>query len=89
MPLTNTASAHSKSSLVAGPMRGQIGRDQQQPLRRHESLNAVGQGIGVLERAERRRIAGKDAQDTPRRFNALSSHQISSATSSNNYTNTN
>ena len=75
MPLTNTASAHSKSSLVAAtdilvdeadlPVRRQIGRDQQQPLRRHEGLDAVGQGIGVLERTERRRVARKHAQDAP------------------------
>src|SRR5690348_8641136 len=38
------------------PMRGQIGREHQQSLRRHESFLAVGQGVGMLERAERRRI---------------------------------
>ncbi len=60
------------------PVRRQIGRDQQQALRRHEGLHAVGQRIGVLERTERRRIARKDAQDAPYRFDAFSSHQTSS-----------
>ena len=89
MPLTNTASAHSKSSLAGGadvlvdeadrPVGRQIGRDQQQPLRRHERLDAVGQRIGVFERAERRRVAREDAQDAPYRLNAFSSHQTSSS----------
>src|SRR6185295_673053 len=42
------------------PVRGQIVRDQQQTLRRHEGPYPVGQGIRILERAERRRIARKD-----------------------------
>ena len=93
MPLTNTASAHSKSSLVAGrrfssmkrtgQFAGQIGRDQQQALRRHEGLDAVGQRIGMFEGAERRRVARKDAEDAPDRLNAFSSHQTSSAQSRN------
>src|SRR6266852_164385 len=60
------------------PIRGQIGRDQQQALRRHEGPHTVSQGIRVLERAERRRVARKDAQDAPHCFNALSSHRPSS-----------
>ncbi len=63
------------------PVRRQISRDQQQTLRRHEGLDAVGQGIGVLERSKRRCIARKNAQDAPCRFNTLSSHQISSKSS--------
>ena len=75
MPLTKTASAHSKVfrrrradvfvDETDRPVRGHIGRDQQQALRRHEGLDAVGQRIGVFERAERRRVARKDAQDPP------------------------
>ena len=34
------------------PMLGQIGGDQQQPLGRHESPDAAGQGIGIFECAE-------------------------------------
>ena len=60
------------------PVLREIGRDQQQALRRHERLHAVGQRIGVLERTERRRIARKDAQDAPCRLDAFSSHQTSS-----------
>ena len=60
------------------PVGGQIGRDQQQPLRRHEGLDTVGQRIGIFEGAERRRVARKDAQDAPHRFNALSSHRTTS-----------
>src|SRR3984957_12575143 len=63
------------------PVRGQIGRDQQQTLRRHEGLDAIGQGISVFECAERRRIARKDAQNAPHRLNTLSSHRVSSAAS--------
>src|SRR6266851_6633083 len=63
------------------PVRGQISRDQQQALRRHESLDAVGQGIGVLKRSKRRCIARKNAQDAPCCLNTLSSHQISSKSS--------
>jgi hypothetical protein len=60
------------------PVRGQIGCDQQQALRRHEGPHAVSQGIRVLERAERRRVARKDAQDAPRGLDALNSHRTSS-----------
>ena len=60
------------------PVRRQIGRDQQQALRRHEGPDTVGQGIRVFERAERRRIARKNAQDAPHRFDAFSSHRTSS-----------
>ena len=56
------------------PVFGQIGRDQQQPLRGHEGLNAVGQRIGVFERAKGGRVARKDAQDTARNASAFSSH---------------
>ena len=89
MPLTNTASAHSKSSSVAGrrfsstkrtcQLLRQIGRDHQQALRRHEGLDAIGQGIGIFERAEGRRVARKDAQNAADRLDALNSHQTSSA----------
>ncbi len=58
------------------PMLRQIGRDQQQPLRRHEGLDAVSQGIGVFEGAERRRIARKDAQDAPDVLYAFNSHRL-------------
>jgi len=60
------------------PIGGQIGRDQQQALRRHEGLNAVGQRIGVFQRAERGRIAREHAQNAPYRLNALGSHRTSS-----------
>src|ERR1700674_504685 len=63
------------------PTGGEISGDQQQTLRRHERLDAVGQRIGMFECAERRRIARKHAQDAAHRLNALSSHQNSSATS--------
>ena len=43
----------------------QIGGDDQDALRRHEGAHAVGQLVGVLERAEGRGIARKDAQDAP------------------------
>ncbi len=87
MPLTKTASAHSKSSSVAGrrfssmnwtgQFSGQIGRDQQQALRRHEGADAVGQGIGVFECAEGRGVAREDAQNTPDRSVAFSAHRTS------------
>src|SRR5207237_1391400 len=60
------------------PVSRQIGRDKQQALRRHEGLDAIGQGIGVLERTKRGGIAREDAQDTPYRSDAFSSHQTSS-----------
>src|SRR6202044_2074365 len=56
------------------PVFGHIGRYQQQPLRGHEGLNAVGQRIGILERAKGRRVARKDAQDTAHDASAFSSH---------------
>src|SRR5665213_3578179 len=62
------------------PMLGQIGRDQQQPLWGHKRLDAGGQWVGILERAKRRRIAWKDAQNAPHVPYALSSHPSSSAT---------
>ena len=34
------------------PVLRHVGRDQQQPLRRHEGLHAVGERIGVFKRAE-------------------------------------
>ena len=60
------------------PVLRKIGRDQQQALRRHEGLDACGQGIGVFECTKRGGIAREDAQDTPYRSDAFSSHQISS-----------
>src|ERR1700687_1901558 len=60
------------------PVLGQIGSNQQYPLLRAEGRTAVGQWVGVFKRAERRRIARKDAQDAPYRLNALSSHRTSS-----------
>ena len=60
------------------PVRREVGRDQQQALRWHERLDAIGQGIGVFECTKRGGIAREDAQDTPYRSDAFSSHQISS-----------
>jgi hypothetical protein len=57
------------------PVLWEVCSNQQQALRRHERLDAVGQGVGVLEGPERRRIARKDAEDTPCCLYALSSHQ--------------
>lgn len=34
------------------PVLGHVGSDQQQPLRRHERLHAVGERVGIFERAE-------------------------------------
>ncbi|MEY9448103.1 hypothetical protein ABIE82_005551 [Bradyrhizobium diazoefficiens] len=62
------------------PVLGQIGREQQKPLRRHEGADAVGQRIGMLERTERRRVTRKHAKNPPRRTVAFSSHQSSPAT---------
>ncbi len=45
------------------PLFRHIGRDQQEPLRRHEGAHAFHQPVGVIERAERRRVMRKDTQD--------------------------
>src|SRR5207248_5853095 len=42
-----------------------VGGDQQQPLRRHESFDAVHQLVGVLEGAEGGRVAWEYAQHPP------------------------
>ena len=70
------------------PVGREVGRDQQQALRRHESLHAIGQRVGVLERTKRRRVARKDAQDAPCRLDAFSSHQTSSDKASTNLSTT-
>src|SRR5579863_2194366 len=67
------------------PVGRQIGRDQQESLRGHEGLNAVGQRIGMFERAERGRIAGKDAQDTAYGLRAFSSHSSLCASKPDQY----
>ena len=46
------------------PLRRHIGRDQQQPLRRHESAHVVHQTIGVRKRAERRRVSREHAENS-------------------------
>ena len=53
------------------PVGREIGRDQQKSLRRHEGLHTTSQGIGVLKRAKRGRVAGKDAKNAP---NAILTH---------------
>src|SRR6185437_14192203 len=58
------------------PMRGDIGRDQQQALRRHEGLDPGGQRIGVFERSERGSVAWKDAQDPPHIVYAFNPHPL-------------
>src|SRR5262249_35239920 len=63
------------------PLLGQIGRNQQQTLRRHEGLHAVGQRIGVFERTKRRSITRKYAENTTYRLDAIKSHRSSLATS--------
>ena len=85
MPLTNTTSAQAKSSsrgrrhvLVDEadlPGRRHRGGDDQQPLRRHEGANAVGQRIGEFEGAERGRVARKHAQHAPSDMIASCKHQ--------------
>ena len=45
------------------PVLGQIGRQHQQALRRHERLDVVEQGKGVREGAERRGVGRKHAED--------------------------
>ena len=70
------------------PVGREVGRDQQKALRGHESLHAVGQRIGILERAKRRRVAREDAQDAPCRLDAFSSHQTSSDKASTNLSTT-
>ena len=40
-----------------------VGGDQQEPLRRHEGAHPAHQRKGMLERAERRRVGGKHAED--------------------------
>ena len=47
------------------PRRRQIGGNDEQALRRHERPHPIHQRIGILERAERRRIAREDAKDAP------------------------
>ena len=59
------------------PFLGQIGREQQQALRRHEGADAVGQRVGMLERAERRRVTREDAENMPARSVAFSAHRTS------------
>ena len=61
------------------PIFRQIGRNQQQALWRHKGLHAVGEGVGIFERTESRRVARKHAQDAPNRLDALSSHSTSPA----------
>src|SRR5205807_1062022 len=61
------------------PVGRQIRCDQQQSLRRHETLDAIGQRIGVLERAKRRRVSGKHEEDPPYRLKTFCSHQTSSS----------
>ncbi len=73
MAETITASAQAKSArgrrrdvLVDEadlPGLRHIGRDQQQPLRRHEGLDPAHQPVGVVESAEGRRVARKDTQN--------------------------
>ena len=48
------------------PLFGHISRDQQKPLRRHESAHPPEQMIGMRERAEGRRIGRKHAEDAAR-----------------------
>ena len=55
------------------PLRRHIGRDQQQPLRRHKSAHAIHQPVGVRKRAERRRISRK--QRSTRRWLATFKRQ--------------
>ena len=43
----------------------QVGRDDQQPLRRHEGADAGHQRIGVVEGAERGGVVREDAEDAP------------------------
>src|ERR1700761_3374091 len=62
------------------PMFGKISRDQQQPLRRHESLHAGGQRISVFESAERGGVTWEHAQDASYVIYALSPHLTSLAT---------
>ena len=50
------------------PAGRQGGGDQQQALRRHEGLHAVGHVIGVFEGAERGRVARKYTQDFSERL---------------------
>ena len=45
------------------PGRRHIGRDQQQPLRRHERPHPAHQPVGMVEGAERRGVARKHAQN--------------------------
>ncbi len=72
MPETMTTSAHAKSGVGRArhvlvdeahlPAVRQVGRDRQQPLRRHEGTDVVHQRIGVREGAEGRRVVRKHAQ---------------------------
>ena len=45
------------------PALRHVGRDQQQPLRRHEGAHLVHERERVRESAERRRVGGKHAKD--------------------------
>src|SRR6266498_2077343 len=49
------------------PLGRKRGRDQQKPLRRHESAHPRHQRVSVVQRPERPRVAGKDAEDAAAR----------------------
>src|SRR5262249_5338651 len=67
------------------PFLRQIGRDQEQSLRRHESSDAVGQRIGIFECAEGRCVTREDTKNMTDRSVALSSHRTSSSTPCNHW----
>ncbi|KAH2776557.1 hypothetical protein KXW38_010149, partial [Aspergillus fumigatus] len=62
------------------PIRRQVGRNQQQALRRHEGADAIRQRIGMLECPERGGVAREHAENSSGRPVTFSSHQSSPAT---------